>query len=100
MQFWCTGFLVTSHVGGGKTNTFHRKYVIIFHISKYYTEAAVWAWNNSNKSLVRSTIFSYEAYTGVLHAKDSFKASKFNSRASKKKPTHPPSLGVPALYNY
>lgn len=43
MQFWCTGFLVTSHVGGGKTNTFHRKYVIIFHISKYYTEAAVWA---------------------------------------------------------
>lgn len=42
MQFWCTGSLSASHIGGGKTNTFHRKCVIIFHISKYYTKAATW----------------------------------------------------------
>lgn len=100
MQFWCIGFLFASHVGGGKSNTFHRKCVIIFHISKYHTKAAAWVVelrqisSKINYFLLRS-IHGSSSYQGQ------FQSLKIQLQSLKKtQKNNSPWLGVPTLYNY
>lgn len=76
-------------VGGGKTNAFHRKHIIIFHVSKYYMEAAAWVAELSQVSSKIKYFLLRSIYIEFFMPRTFSKPQRFNSRAPKRKKTKP-----------